>query len=44
MSTMSQPASMAFIKLTRVTPVVAWTCTWTSVSSPHFSLMPLTRS
>ena len=44
MSTMSAPASIAFIRLTIVTPVVEWTWTWTRVSSPHFSLIPLTMS
>ena len=38
-STMSAPASIAFIRLTIVTPVVECTWTWTSVSSPHFSLI-----
>ena len=33
-STMSAPASIAFIRLTRVTPVVAWQWTWTVSSSP----------
>ena len=41
---MSAPASIAFIRLTIVTPVVAWTWTWTTVSSPHFSLIPRTMS
>jgi hypothetical protein len=43
-STMSAPASIAFIRLTIVTPVVEWTWTWTMVSSPHASLIPRTMS
>ena len=42
-STTSAPASMAFIRLTSVTPVVAWQ--WTLIcTSPYVSLMPLTMS
>ena len=43
-STMSAPASIAFIRLTSVTPVVEWTWTWTSVSSPQAALIPRTIS
>jgi len=35
-STMSHPASIAFISETRVTPVVEWACRLTKVSVPHF--------
>ena len=43
-STTSAPASIAFIRLTRVTPVVAWQCTWMRTSWPRSSLIALTMS
>ena len=38
MSTTSAPASIAFIRLTSVTPVVAWQCTWIRTSWPEVVL------
>ena len=43
-STTSAPASIAFIRLTSVTPVVAWQWTWIRVSAPRSSLIALTMS